>query len=410
MALASAVGAPLMAVTLVMSLTLISGGAASSTGAAAGATVASGDSEACVTNISTADVESMDNNEDATMLVNALLGDGSVDLRGLEFSTIEIAGILGNFQKESSVTFAKIQGGSTEKKSNSSMRSYLASNGGGIGLAQWTGTRATSLIDYAEDNDLNWYDGEAQIGMLVKELAGSYSSVKSNMEDADSVKDAADIFHNQYEVSADTDLSARENYAEEWYDRLEGYSSSSTTSGSCTTGSDADVGSVGGAPEVYQSDFSWMCDAMKVCEAGDYGTFAAGDYGYQCVWYAWTRLKMIHPDDDWSIVLGNGGDIWSNAQSTDGWIVDTTPHPGDGLSGHGQPFAASTHVAVVEEVVQDGDSWKIRISEGNVHQGSGAAPCYYGSKGCWVSYRGDRWLSEEEALAGDNHFFRYSTW
>lgn len=191
--------------------------------------------------------------------------------------------------------------------------------------------------------------------------------------------------------------------------------SGTVTNASCNTGTGAtsgEVGKVGGAPTVAKSDFSWMCDTMHVCKAGDYGDIASGAYGYQCVWYAWTRLAMIHGYEGWTRVRGDGGEIWSKLQGQPGWTVDQTPHPGDGVSAtHAQApaFAGTTHVAVVEEVQDDPSGWKIRVSEGNMHQGASAAPCFYAStKGCWQSYSGSRWLTQ--AQIGGVHFFRNAAW
>lgn len=193
-----------------------------------------------------------------------------------------------------------------------------------------------------------------------------------------------------------------------------GTSTAQPAAGSCgsQTVQTGEVGKVGGAPTVAQSDFSWMCTQMKVCKAGDYGDIASGNWGYQCVWYAWTRLAMIHGYEGWTRVSGDGGQIWSNLQGKPGWTVDQTPHPGDGVSAtHDQApkFAGTTHVAVVEEVQDDPSGWKIRVSEGNMHHGSGAAPCYYqGTKGCWNSYQGSRWRTKAEI--GGVHFFRNAAW
>lgn len=178
----------------------------------------------------------------------------------------------------------------------------------------------------------------------------------------------------------------------------------------CTSTTVTGTVEAGGAPTVTQSDFSWMCDSMHICKAGDYGIHS-GVYGYQCVWYADVRLHMIH-SGDWPWPGGDGGDVWKRAQTMSGFTVDQTPHPGDGVSAtaaEAPKFAGTTHVAVVEEVQSDPSGWRIRISEGNMHQGATAQPCYYqGTKGCWNSYRGDRWLTKAD-IPGV-HFFRYDTW
>lgn len=172
-------------------------------------------------------------------------------------------------------------------------------------------------------------------------------------------------------------------------------------------GSGGKYGDIGGAKECDEGKcgYEWMCDAIGVCKDGDYGNensvYPRGDYGYQCVWYAWNRASMVYGTDGWTWVQGNGGDIWANAQGMPGWTVDTTPHPGDIISGHGAPFAASTHVAFVEKVEPDPSGWKIYISEGNYAPPEGS--------GGWHGYN-TRWLTKTEALTGDNHFLRHDSW
>lgn len=161
-------------------------------------------------------------------------------------------------------------------------------------------------------------------------------------------------------------------------------------------------GSVGGAP-TKDGDFSWMCSGnQKICSASDAGVFYPHlEYGHQCVWYAWNRLAMIHGNEGWSWVMGNGGDIANNLKGQSGWTVDGNPKPGDGISGRGSPFAGGGdcgHVAVVEEVSSDPSGWKIRISEGN-RDGSASFSSY-----------GSRWLTKSQLSSTDCQFFRNSNW
>lgn len=161
-------------------------------------------------------------------------------------------------------------------------------------------------------------------------------------------------------------------------------------------------GSVGGAP-TKDGDFSWMCSGnQKICSASDAGVFYPHlEYGHQCVWYAWNRLAVIHGNEGWSWVMGNGGDIANNLKGQSGWTVDGNPKPGDGISGRGSPFAGGGdcgHVAVVEEVSSDPSGWKIRISEGN-RDGSASFSSY-----------GSRWLTKSQLSSTDCQFFRNSNW
>lgn len=163
--------------------------------------------------------------------------------------------------------------------------------------------------------------------------------------------------------------------------------------------SSASYGSVGGAPAEANS-FDWMCSTnQRVCVDGDTGVFYPHiELGYQCVWYAWNRLAIIHGNSGWKWVKGDGGAIWENMSGKSAWIVSDAPQAGDGVSGSGGLFTDSTvgHVAVVEEVQPDSSGWKIRISEGNTN---GTAS--------FTSY-GSRWLTKD--TAGDVHFFRNKKW
>lgn len=177
----------------------------------------------------------------------------------------------------------------------------------------------------------------------------------------------------------------------------------------CTSESKNNEGVYGSAGEMKECDsencdFSWMC-SIGICKPGDPGNkgiYPHLEYGYQCVWYAWQRLSMIHGTKGWMWLVGNGGDIWAAAAGNPQWEVDLTPHPGDGISGHNAPFAGSTHVAVVEKVAQDPSGWKVYISEGNAN---GTAS--------WNSY-GTRWLTKSQLGVGnagnDIHFFRNKNW
>ena len=177
----------------------------------------------------------------------------------------------------------------------------------------------------------------------------------------------------------------------------------------CTSESKNNEGVYGSAGEMKECDsencdFSWMC-SIGVCKSGDPGNkgiYPHLEYGYQCVWYAWQRLSMIHGTKGWMWLVGNGGDIWAAAAINPQWEADLTPHPGDGISGHNAPFAGSTHVAVVEKVAPDPSGWKVYISEGNAN---GTAS--------WNSY-GTRWLTKSQLGVGnpgnDIHFFRNKSW
>lgn len=193
------------------------------------------------------------------------------------------------------------------------------------------------------------------------------------------------------------------------------------SNGTTTT---AQYGAIGDAP-ARTGDYSWLCSSMHVCKPGDKGAYnyaAFNAHGYQCTWYAWIRLAMVHGIQGWTTgganswnpqAEANGGDIWKRAQNLPGWTVSDTPQPGDGASGWPTGgYGSYGHVAVVEEVRSDPSGWKIRISEGNVISASrGGKNCLGGSLGgCWNGYNGSKWMTKTQVNANQVHFFRYQSW
>lgn len=172
-------------------------------------------------------------------------------------------------------------------------------------------------------------------------------------------------------------------------------------------------GAVNGIKECDEGNctYEWMCEIAGVCKNGDGLSTSAGlsttpagsstngkilvnGVNYQCVWYAWARLSLLHPnwkDGTWGVIFGNGNQIGPKAAATDGWITTTTdPKPGDGLS-----FQGYNHVAVVEKV----EGNKVYISEGNYS-------CSPMGSGCWNGYN-TRWIDKN---ADSPIYFRHSSW
>ena len=162
--------------------------------------------------------------------------------------------------------------------------------------------------------------------------------------------------------------------------------------------SDALAGEVGGAP-TDRTDFGWMCDtALRVCDAGDHGTptldWAGTDY--QCYWYWYARMWLIHDGDVYNPHTAWGGELAAWAERTAGWTRSDAPRPGAGVS-----FIKGSinHVAVVERVEGSGDAWTILISEGN---GDGSAS--------WTSYRTRTLTRAQYEAQGGQGFFWKDSW
>lgn len=139
------------------------------------------------------------------------------------------AGAMGNFMKESGIRANNLQNAYESKLGSDEVytqkvndgtysRQQFISDSAGYGLAQWTySSRKAKLYDLAKAKGTGIDDEDMQIEFLLKEMQ-SYGCKKSQPN----VKEATDNFHNVYESSADTDLSTREKFAEDIYNRYHG--------------------------------------------------------------------------------------------------------------------------------------------------------------------------------------------
>lgn len=306
--------------------------------------------------------------------------------------------------------------------------------GGGVaGIFQWSGYSnqkngnrivAEGSIKAGDDSTLTM---ENELKLLGFELNGSYHKAKTTVGAATDPVQAAKDWSVLYEGVALSDGQSNIAQITEWAkmacdaydcesieaqpDKLaEGGNGTDSTNPPTTANASKSVqcmmnknetGSTGDFKQ-GKGGYEWMCndDRIKVCKAGDTGPVPA-PYGYQCVWYAWTRLYMIHGINE--TYQGNGGQIGENA-TKNGWTNPDKPAPGDGLSYYGLLGSSDRptgHVMVVEKVEDDPSGWKITLSEGNY----GCA-----SSGCWEGYNGGRTLTKAQLEAaggvqGSNYWF-----
>lgn len=405
--MASGMLAPLALIVLFAGMLSFNGGASTSSGAAA----AHASSSDCIPASETGGGDSGS--------ASATGGDRTALRLAQEFadrgySRESTAGMLANIQAESGFRADAVNASS-----------------GAYGLGQWLpSSKIRTWLDSHGHGDMDIASEDAQILMLADGMAAGdgwnnyyieqfrgegYRTIDDSLYETwkrtDDPRAAAVAWMDGYERPGHTSAEARKRaeYAASWYENVNGIEFTGrpqTDDADDDAGTrvcpadgegDAETGSVGGAP-AGSGDFSWMCDSnQKICGPSDTGVlYPHLEYGHQCVWYAWNRLGMIHGNDGWSWVVGDGGDIADNCKGVPGWEVDTTPHPGDGASGKTQPFAYTTHVAVVEEVADDPSGWKVRISEGNA-DGSASFDSY-----------GSRWLTKTDMQG--IQFFRNTAW
>lgn len=350
------------------------------------------------------------------------------------------AAALGNFRQESN------------------FNPTVVSSAGAVGLGQWLGGRLDAMRAYATSKGMSADDIGVQASYAVEvetpppggwgtayagQISSKYPDVNASSadglwrawasvgsDDAGATKGAY-IWMAGWERPGMTEAAeeTRESAAKAYLKKLDGLGGDWAADGSVpdvgqitppdvTAGSRGNViqaqcllrknataltGTVGDYPK-GKGDYSWMGE-VGVHAAGDYGDLGNISGNYQCVWYAWTRLYMIHGKDKATVApySGNGGDIWQTLSGKPGWEVDTAPRPGDGVSSHNAPLASGRsgagHVAVVESVEDDPSGWKITISEGNA-DGSGS----------FGGYSGGRTLTAAQTSGTDIHFFRNKAW
>lgn len=292
--------------------------------------------------------------------------------------------------------------------------------GGGVaGIFQWSGYSpgpngnrivAEGSIKAGDDSTLTM---ENELKLLGFELNGAYHKAKTTVGNASDPTQAAKDWSVLFEGVALSDGQSKVSQIEQWAneacdafdcksisaqpDKLnEGGNGADGTNPSTTANASTQVqcmltkNSTGSTGDFKQGagDYSWMCndERLKICQAGDSGPVPT-PYGYQCVWYAWTRLYMIHGINE--SYLGNGGQIGETAKEH-GWTNPDKPAPGDGLSYYGLLGSSDRptgHVMVVEKVEDDPSGWKITLSEGNYN-------C--ASSGCWNGYNGGRTLTKKQ--------------
>ena len=136
-------------------------------------------------------------------------------LRELGYSDAATAGIMGNLQKESG-----IQGNNLENNKGNESLGYTdedytkAVDDGsytnfiydelGFGAAQWTfWERKKFLFEFVKQHNVSIGDLNIQLNFIIYELKNRYSSVRTKLLNATSVKEATRIFMEEYENPAD---------------------------------------------------------------------------------------------------------------------------------------------------------------------------------------------------------------
>lgn len=157
------------------------------------------------------------------------------------FTDEQVAGIMGNFQRESGFEPTIVQGGGHADN-------ITVDGVTGYGIAQWTSQgRQQGLADYAASKNKNSGDLTIQLEYFIKEFSESYDMEEYKKMTDDSIDDLTLWFHNKYEVSADTAdmIQDRIDYAYEIYERFKGTADVVSNEDECADESAYDSADIG---------------------------------------------------------------------------------------------------------------------------------------------------------------------
>ncbi len=160
-----------------------------------------------------------------------------------------VSGLLANLYSESGLVPINLQNtyntklGMTDAEYTAAVDdgSYTAfsSDSAGYGLAQWTySTRKKALKEYADGQKASIGNAAMQAAYVYKELSESYASVLKALKNATSCLEASNAVLTGYEKPANQGSSvqaARAKYAQEYYDKYAGTSTTASTATSTST-------------------------------------------------------------------------------------------------------------------------------------------------------------------------------
>lgn len=130
----------------------------------------------------------------------------------LNLTREQIAGILGNFEKESGFRPGINEGEKVEG---------APKNRGGYGIAQWTGSRQTDLINFAKSRKIPVNDIKTQTDFLIHELQTTEKNALQKLKGALSPTEASDRFLVHFERAGIPKAKERRTYAERMHGALD---------------------------------------------------------------------------------------------------------------------------------------------------------------------------------------------
>lgn len=330
-----------------------------------------------------------------------LVGDDNYE-KGLRYfvgqglSLNQSAGIIGNFAQESRMDPSIIEGG------DSAPADYTPVNGTGFGIAQWTFTsRQSGLVKLSNSSDRDIIDLSLQLDYVWQELNGSYSSTLDALREIDDPLEAAVLFHQKYEGSADTAEEIEQNrggkaieLAAEYQGKIAGGGSNT---GSCN-GNGTPSAFVDGFAIYNQNDPQWANNSYGT--ASTIGKAGCGPSAMAMIITALTNQQVTPADTakygaehGTTADNGAGGSLWNVADvlsknwgltsqqiyshsnltgvvETDISVAQINEYLRDGglvlASGTGSiPYTANGHFIVIRAVTEN-NTWLVGDSNGQI--------------------------------------------
>jgi hypothetical protein len=336
------------------------------------------DPSACSTSSDTGEVEGNDNLEKVLRYFTS---------KGLTLA--QAAGIAGNIQQESHFDPTIIQGGAKADEN------YRLVDGVGFGLVQWTsGGRQQGIMDYAEETNRSIIDLSMQLDYIWVELEESYKSTLEALRKTTTPVDAAVVFHDGYERSADTEqtvIEVRGGNAQTFFGEFEGIIADGAGSGSnsYSCAQEDSEFAEDGFVIFNQCDDRWGGDPY--IGGGGQSTICESGCGPAAMSMAITALtgKTVTPVDTieyantQNIYVPGTGSSWSvapilaehwglqanNIANTVAAVNETLRNGGLVVtSGSGAaPFTSGGHYIVIRGISEDG-KWKVGDSNGTIGQ------------------------------------------
>lgn len=178
------------------------------------------------TNVSPDEARDFDNDRVSAYVAKALAGMENLDLKGMRLNRKLIAALLGNIYGESGARWDSCEGfGANSSMGNAEIRKYITNRGPGLGVVQWTGSRAFALLDLANSMNKKWSDPAVQVQMMIDELSGGYSATFKKADAQKDVAGATWVLEDEYERPEQSAKMAskqkRVDSANHWKERLD---------------------------------------------------------------------------------------------------------------------------------------------------------------------------------------------